>query len=355
MIQSDFIKIEQARIRDSGSNSSPARMIKILFAFLLIGCWCSALAAQTPAVSAKPGAAGNSSTGSNYRLGVGDVLRVIVARQSALSLDGVRIGNDGTIRLPMLDEDIPAVCQTEVELAGTIAEKYKKYLINPQVYVAVQEFNSNPVALIGAVNTPGRFDIRRPTRLLELLTFVNGPAPNAGKTIQIIRQSSAAGNYCRQNQREEVIPADEREEVLSLNLAETLKGSESANPFLRAGDIISINAADEPDEAFIIGNVRSATTIKLNEPVTLSKALAMAGGTTKDAKIKKIKISRQNPETLAKTEIIADLEEINQDRQKDILLQANDIVDVPGPKPSVLGNIFKRIIPIVTRGIIPFP
>ncbi len=324
------------------------RRFKSLLRSVFVACLlftCVAVRAQT-----EPGIA-RSDTNINYRIGVGDVLRVIVSRQDLLSIDGVRVSNEGMIRMPMIDEDITAICLTEVELASVISEKYRKFVREPQTYVSVKEFNSHPVALIGAVNAPGRFDIRRPTRLLELLTFVNGPSANAGKTVQIIRTSGVF--KCSEGQDPE-ISANTEEEVITLLLGETLKGTYAANPFLEAGDIISIAAADAPDEAYIIGNVLSPSSIKLSEPITISKAIAMAGGPSKDAKIEKIKIHRQDAQTLAKSEILVNLKEIFSDDQKDILLQANDIIDVPGKKPSLLRSIFDGIVMSATRGIVRF-
>ena len=287
----------------------------------------------------------------NYKIGVGDVLKVIVAKQPSLSLDSVRVSNEGTIRLPMIEGEILAACLTETDLVVALNEKYKKYLLDPQVYVAVQEFHSNPVAVLGAVNTPGRFDVQRPTRLLELLTFVKGPSEKAGQNIQIFRTFNA--NQCNSNK---LSNSENDQDLIFISLAETLKGNEENNPYVQAGDIITITEADEPAEAYIIGNVKSAKTVTLKEQVTLTRAIAMAGGVTKEAEIEKIKISRQDPNNLSKTTIIANLKEINKDNQKDILLQANDIIDVPGPSGTkkVLGDIFRAIIPLGTRGIRPF-
>lgn len=287
----------------------------------------------------------------NYKIGVGDVLKVIVTKQELLSIDGVRVSNEGTIRLPMLNESIPAACASESELASTITERYKKYLLNPQVYVAVKEFNANQVALVGSVITPGRIQLQRPMRLLELLTYANGPSLNAGKNIQIIRNSNAkqcaftiSANPAKESSDEAL------QEVISISLAETLKGNDSANPFIQPGDIINIAEAEQ-SSAYVIGSVRSAVAVNLKEPVTLSKALAMAGGVAPDAQIEKIKISRQQPNSLTKTELIVNLKEINKRTREDVLLQANDIVDVPGPSGTrkFLKDIFRTVVPVITR------
>src|SRR4030095_10746033 len=52
-----------------------------------------------------------------YRIGPGDVLDVRVARAPDLSREAVRVDQSGNIRMPMLDADIPAACQTEGEVA----------------------------------------------------------------------------------------------------------------------------------------------------------------------------------------------------------------------------------------------
>lgn len=293
-------------------------------------------------------------TNDNYRIGIGDVVRVTVVRQALLSVEAARVGNDGTISLPMIETGIPAACRTETELAQTIGEQYKKYLLNPQIYVAVREFNANPVALVGAVVAPVRVQLQRPVRLLELLAAGNGPAPNAGKDIQIIRtpnpnrcgaaKTSAVSIDSAPNASEAFEP-----EMISLPLAEVLKGDEKFNPFVESGDIVRITEATL-EQAFVVGSVKSAATINLKEPVTLTKAIAMAGGVASGANIEKIKISRQAADSLSKTEMIVNLKEINKRNRDDVLLQANDIVEIPGPSGTrkFLKDILRTAVPMMT-------
>lgn len=330
----------------------PVKFLRQSAGALILLCLCIAAHAQsTGAPAAKEN--GGTAENKNYKIGAGDILKVVVTKQPLLSLDSVRVSQEGTIRLPMLEGEVPAVCLTEAELSGVITEKYKKYLLNPQVYVAVQEFNSNPVAVLGAVNSPGRFDIQRPTRLLELLTLTNGPSAKAGKDIRLFRTSS--GERCRSNPAANGETEKNQEELIVLPLEAVMRGAETANLYVQAGDVITVAEADKPGEAYIIGNVVSAKAITLSEPTTLTKALAMAGGVTKEGKIDKIKITRQDPTGLNKTVIVANMKEIEKDRQKDVLLQSNDIVEVPGPAGAekLLRGIYKSIVPTITRGIIP--
>ncbi|MBD0327325.1 MAG: polysaccharide biosynthesis/export family protein, partial [Pyrinomonadaceae bacterium] len=136
----------------------------------------SVTAAQPPATSAaaeKSAATGavivKTDRDDRYRIGPGDVLDVRVFNKPILSRENVRVNGNGMIRMPLIDDDILAACRTEGELANEIASRYLKYQRNPQVDVFVKEYQSQPVAVIGAVNQPSQFKLQRRVRLLELL------------------------------------------------------------------------------------------------------------------------------------------------------------------------------------------
>jgi polysaccharide biosynthesis/export protein len=327
------------------ASTTPSSRLAVMFIIFFSGL-CSFLNAQTAIQNNLP------DDRINYRIGVGDVLKIVVLKQDILSQDSVRVSNDGTIRMPMLGEAIPVACLTEDELSLDLSNRYKKYILNPQVYVAVKEFKANPVALVGAVTSPGTFQLQRPTRLLELLTNVNGPSLNAGDTVQIIRISGMKPCALKSTEKTASSATDEAtgQEIIVLPLAEVMKGDENSNPFVQAGDIIRVPEA-QLRQAYIIGNVKSALAVNLKVPVTLSRAIAMAGGVSSGAKTEQIKISRQIPGSLTKTDIVVNLKDINSRVREDIMLEANDIVDVPGPSGfrKGLDAILKSLIPAVTR------
>jgi len=325
------------------TNLAPTLSNKIFLALLLF------LITASTTVTAQESANQNP----NYRIGPGDIIDVNVSQSPQLTRTGVRVNNQGMIQLPMLDEDIQAGCRTERELAEQVKEKYKKFLLNPYITVAVQQFNSNPVAVIGAVNTPGRFQLQRPIRLLELLTWVNGTAERAGTSIEILRNRSMP--FCDGPQL--IMTSGVGDELIALNLADTFKGTEGANPYVRAGDIIRIADA-EIKTAYIVGNVKNPTAINLKETVTLTQAIAMAGGLAPEARADKIVIRRQLSGSVNRTEIAANLKEINLRKTSDILLQPNDIVEIPGPKPNIFKDILKTIVPTIGTlplRVIPIP
>jgi len=324
-------------------------VLAVILTFASVASFVSAQTTAAAAAAAKT--AGVASQ--NYRIGPGDVIDVLVTKNESLSRTGVRVNAQGTIQLPMLDNDISAACLTESQLAERVEDAYKKYLVSPSVNVSVREFNSNPVAVIGSVNSPGRFQMQRPIRLAELLTFVNGPTTNAGHTIDIIRDPSHP--FC--DGPTLVVPNAAGEELLSYDLDSVFKGGEQANPLIKAGDVVRVPEADKVN-AYIQGNIRSALAISLAEPVTLTQAIAMAGGTTSGAQLDKISIRRQIAGSINRSEIVVNLKEINKGTRDDLLLQPNDIITVPGPSggKKLLGDIFRSIIPSITRfpvGIIP--
>src|SRR2546430_8331379 len=121
-----------------------------------------------------------------YRIGPGDVLDIRIFNRPNLSRDAVRVEGNGMIRMPLIETEIQAACQTEGGLARDIAARYMKYYRNPQVDVFIKEYHSKQVAVIGAVNEQSRFELQRRIRLLDLLTYAKGPSPKAGQTINIV-------------------------------------------------------------------------------------------------------------------------------------------------------------------------
>ncbi len=253
-----------------------------------------------------------------YRIGPGDVLDIRILNRPNLSRDSVRVEGNGMIRMPLIDDEIQAACQTEGELAKEIARRYLKFYRNPQVDVFIKGYHSRQVAIIGAVNDQSRFELQRRVRLLELLTYAKGPTGKAGQTINVVHSPQAW--VCDKPRADAVTAA-----FSSYKLSETLQGHPSANPYLEPGDVVTL---PEADQVYVVGNVFSPMTIPLKEPITLSRAIAMAGGVKQDTKKDKIRLLRQEPGTATKQEIMVNLSAIEKRRAEDIALLPNDIIEV---------------------------
>jgi polysaccharide export outer membrane protein len=282
--------------------------------------------------------AATQSTEDRYRIGPGDVLDIRVYNRPQLSREAVRVEGSGMIRMPLIETEIQAACLTEGELAKEIASRYAKYYKNLQVDVFIKEYHSRQVAIIGAVNDQSRFELQRRVRLLELLTYAKGPSAKAGQTINIVH--STASSPCKKAEE-----ADTTAAITSYKLSDVLQGDPKSNPYLESGDIVTL---PEADQVYVVGNVFTPLTIALKEPITLTRAIAMAGGLRQDTKKDKIRVLRQQPGTTTRKEITVDLSAIEKKQSEDLALAPNDIIDVPASaSKSFLRSLVQGVAPSV--------
>jgi polysaccharide export outer membrane protein len=317
----------------------------------------SSATASTTTASAPQAAQGDNAASATatrlvdqYRIGPRDVLSIRVSAGRVvpeLSMDSVEVDECGRIPLPSVEHEerneIQAAGKVRTELAEELRLFYKKYKKNPQVVVVVKEYNSQPVAINGAIMKPGQFQLRRPVRLQELVQFyAGGPTERAGGRIQVARLS--AFNPCTAT----AVPANSANgiEFVALSLKETLAGEEKSNPYLQPGDVITV---PEAKEAYVIGNVlRPGPVLLKDESVTISKAIAMAGGTMPDTKKDKVRIIRQGEGAQTRREIIVDLNAIDKRQAEDVALLPNDIINVEASGGRrLLRSLLGTIVPSV--------
>ncbi len=283
----------------------------------------------------------SSQSGDRYRIGPGDVLDIRIYNRPQLSRDAVRVEGNGMIRMPLIEAEIPAACKTEGELSREISTRYAKFYRNLPVDVFIKEYHAREVALIGAVNEQGRYQMQRRIRLLELLTYAKGISDKAGQTINIIRSpqsemcESASGS--RKNEGG----------FISLRLNDTMRGEEKANPYVQAGDIVTV---PEADQVYVVGNVYNPKALPLKEPITVSRAIAMAGGPLRDSKTERVHIMRQADGSVAQSEFYVNLKSITRKEADDVLLRPNDIVEVPeSTGRSVIRSLLGAVAPAAAQ------
>src|ERR1700722_3594013 len=89
-----------------------------------------------------------------YTLGPGDQIIVRVLNLEEIDTKPVPIDLKGSINLPVAGR-IQASGLTTEQLEAAIAERLKKVLVKPDVSVYLAEMRSQPVSLLGQVQTPG--------------------------------------------------------------------------------------------------------------------------------------------------------------------------------------------------------
>ena len=320
----------------------------------LAAAFCLAAGALTAAAQQQP-------AGEQYRIGARDVLAIRVTAPDIVpqfSADAMEVNECGMIPLLSVQNEgqneVRAAGMTTNELQEHLRKFYTKYKRNPQVVVKVREYNSQPVAINGAVARPGQFQLRRPVRLLELLQFYAGGATDkSGGRIQIARMPALGMCEARPSAgtaaaAPTATPIDDATapSFITLRLEDTLRADERANPFLQPGDVITL---PEAKEAYVVGNVLRPGPIPLkDERLTVSRAIAMVGGFMPDSKKEKVRIIRQEANGTGSREIFVDMKAIDKRQAEDVALLPNDIIEVPvaGGK-RVLRSLVGAVVPSV--------
>lgn len=281
----------------------------------------------------------------NYLLGPGDTVDVRVFGQPDFN-SVAEVDSDGNISsLPFIEKPIRARCRTEKEVAKDIIAAYSKYLKNPQVSVRITGRNSRPPAIVfGAVRAPSRVEMKRRVRLNEVLTVSGGFTERASGSIQILHTEPV---MCPEpgETEEPAMSSDGKVSLQLYKIVDLKAGKESANPFIRPGDVIIVQ---EAEPVYITGSVVAPQGIYMRDQMTLGRALAMVGGVTKIAKTKEVRIYRQKPGAAGQEIIKVDYAAIRKNQQPDFLLQPYDIIEVP--ETSVLTP--SRLLPTLAGTVL---
>src|SRR5712691_13258655 len=121
-----------------------------------------------------------------YTLGPGDVLRITIYGHGDLPQEVV-LSSDGSFIYPFIGQ-VRAAGLTVPQLTESMARRLEEgYLVAPQITIAVTQYSSQQVYVLGAVKAPGVQTLKRHTTLLELIAAAGGPTPEAGAEVLIAR------------------------------------------------------------------------------------------------------------------------------------------------------------------------
>jgi polysaccharide export outer membrane protein len=242
-----------------------------------------------------------------------------------------RIGPSGELNLPMVGR-VKAAGLTAQQLEGEISGRLKEFVRDPQVTVFVSEFKSHPVTISGAVEKPGVLQVDRPTPLFAVLALAGG-VKDAGPTVTLTRQieNGAIPDPAAKESR------DGKYSVLELPIESVLKGNGvAANVEVRPFDTVTVSQEKHPRMVFLAGEVNKPGAIELltQDQVSLTKALAMAGGVTHVAKPSRTMIRHINGKGQETAFAFVDMKKIMTGKAKDLILSEGDVVIVPSSQLS---------------------
>lgn len=276
--------------------------------------------------------AGAARFSQDYLLGPGDVIEVSVFGIAELEGKELTLDSGGNVSLPFL-KDVRLIGLTPRESEIKIATLYEASVMkNPQVSVSVKEYRSQFVNVLGAVENPGIYQLTRRIFLVDALAMAGGlVAGKAASKVYVQRAGLSDGAaQSADSQGPGRIEVD-----LDLLLHQ---GKLSQNIPIYAGDSITVPERVER-YYYVLGDVNRGGAFELRpgERITLSQALASAGGLMSTAKSDKSSVMRQK-EDGSTLQIPVDVKKVLKGESEDMELAGNDVVFVPGSTTKTIGK-----------------
>jgi polysaccharide export outer membrane protein len=232
------------------------------------------------------------------------------------TVQGIKIGATGNVVLPYLGT-VKLAGLTVSEAAEYLRKALKEggFLTDPQVSVGFVDSPTRTITVLGEVVKPAPVSAQGQIRLLDAISACGGFTPLASHTITVKRNGSA--------------------DAITVELGVDPSAAGAINIPLLPGDTIIVSKVGS---VFVLGQVKTPSAIPLgyNSPITVLRALAMAGGVNYGAGLSKARIIRTNADS-QHVEILLDLKKIMFGKQQDVALRSDDVLFIPtnGFKASI--------------------
>ncbi len=290
----------------------------------------------------------------DYQVGPEDLLEVQVFGHDNLNRQ-VRVNGQGMISLPLIGE---------VQVAGLSPRKIERrlmdaygseYLRNPQMTVTVKEYRHQRVAVTGAVDKPGQYEMIGSRTLLEMLALAGGlqdkPAGKAGDVVHVIRRLKAPDLTPALKTLSSVTSSRQQAETMVIDLRRLLQeGVENLNIPICHGDVIHVPFAGN---AYVLGGVRRPGSVSVKDKLTLAQAVALAGGVDPVLANDSAYVLRMD-EHGKPVNLAASLAKVMSQEERDIPLKDNDVVVVGQSSVKKALYVFKELLPGATSGAYRF-
>lgn len=226
----------------------------------------------------------------DYVIGPQDVVAITVWDQEDLA-GKFAVETDGTFTFPLIGR-VKAGGLTlrdlEAELKRRLADGF---FVNPQVTVAIEQYRSQRVFVVGDVRSPGTYSLTGDMTLIEVLARAGSALSTAAEEAIVVR--APAGGVAS----EPTVPVPgasnghngKRLEIVRVDIKDLQSGALAENLSLRDGDTVFVPRAAT---LFVSGQVKSPGEYPIKKDVTVLQALSLAGGVTDRGSTSRIKIIR---------------------------------------------------------------
>lgn len=286
---------------------SPVRSVGIALVFWVASFACATAQQAQPNEPPKPAtdATADSDTSETVRLGAGDLLDVSVYNVPELATK-TRVGSNGDVYLPLVD--YVHLAGLTIDEAQEVIEKRLAdggFVNSPHVTVFVNEYASQNATILGEVLKPGQYTVLGQPRLFDIISTAGGFTERAARRVTITHRVTD-------------------DKPVSLQLARNVNDDPSKNIEIHAGDTIVVQRADV---VYVVGDVGRPSGFVMDSDLTVLKAIALAGGANRTAKLSDTRIIRKGPQGMQETRV--ELNKMLRAKAADIAMQPDDILFVP--------------------------
>ncbi len=298
----------------------------------------------------------SEATAVNYVISGGDNLRIRVQQMDELSGE-FRVSEQGTVVLALLGS-VPLAGLTERQAADKLRGLLADFVKDPQVTLAVSEIHGSQISVMGAVARPGTYPIRGfHHTVADVLTQAGGLTKEAGTAVYFSPASSSQDDNGRRQAAAGLGfgPSaaglfSSSQQSLTIDLTPLYQGRnvpELQMP-VRPGDMVVVPSIGE---VYVGGWVNNPGAIKLTRSMTLSQAIASAGGLHFGASNGSVMLQRKSPTAESKTYTV-DYAAISGGQVQDVYLDNGDRIEVSSnPAKSVPWGVFSFLKTIFSFGI----
>ncbi len=259
------------------------------------------------AQNATVGASGALLANSNIKLGPGDLIEVNVFGVPDLATK-TRVSTTGDVYLPLID--YVHVADLTTDEAQELVQKRLEdggFVRSPHVTIFVDESTSQAITMVGEVAHPGTYPAIGDRNLYDMLSMAGGFTERAGRTVVIVHRGDP-------------------DHKVELQLPRSLAEDTTHNVEIEPGDTIIVSRAGI---VYVVGDVAHPSGFMVeDDTMTVLKALALAGGSTKTSALNKTKILRQTPNGIQQIPVA--LKKVLHAKAPDVALLKGDVLFVPG-------------------------
>jgi protein involved in polysaccharide export with SLBB domain len=274
--------------------------------------------------------AASNAQSQNARILKGDILEISVYGHEDLTKN-VQVEADGTVAYPLIT-GIPVDGLSLDDFRQMLALQITKSLNeNPIVTVRFSQSIIVNVTVLGQVATPGQYPVLKISTVQGAIARAGGATPRAQlDSIRVLRKVNGVRT------------------VIPVNLFRFyVKGDPDLLPNLEDGDIVIVPGMPGTNDVKIVGEVKSPGSYSVYQGANVLDVLLMAGGPTRDASLKKVRLI--SPRYKESRGIRVNLDILLKGEQADAVpvVRPGDIVFVPN-RQTILRSGWSLLRDIVT-------